>query len=124
MTEVEDFIYQFDKNQREVMLHLHNLLTLDLSFTAKIRFKIPFYYGRSWICYLNPIKNEGIELAFLRGCELSNTQGLLESKGRKQVSGIELNSILDAPLEAILEVIHEAIMLDETIPYASKRKLL
>jgi len=123
MTKVEDYIYQFEGSQREVMLYLHNLLTNDLNLTEKIRFKIPFYYGRSWICYLNPIKNGKIEFAFVRGNELSNIQGILDNKGRKQVFGIEFEKVSDIPVREINEIIQEAILLDETKPYESKRRL-
>ena len=95
---------------------------LDLNLTSKIRFKIPFYYGRSWICYLNPIKTGGVTLAFIRGNELSNSHGILESKNRKQVMSIDFDGVEDIPSESIMEIIHEAILLDETIPYASKNK--
>lgn len=122
MTDVEDFIYQFEGHQRDIMLYFHKLLTLELNLTDKIRFKLPFYYGKSWICYLNPIKDTQIEFAFLRGNELSNEQGLLTNKGRKQVYGITFQKMSEIPVSLINEVIHEAILLDETIPYKSKNK--
>jgi hypothetical protein len=122
MTEVEEYIYNFDESQREIMLYLHGLLSVELNLTDKLRFKIPFYFRKSWICYLNPIKNKSIEFGFVRGNELSNSQGLLDSKGRKQVWSIELNRISEIPIKELSEIIHEAILLDETVPYASKRK--
>ena len=122
MTEVEDFIYNYDGSQREIMLYIHKLLSDELNLTDKIRFKIPFYYRKSWICYLNPSKNNSIEFAFVRGNELSNSQGLLDSKGRKQVWSIELTKLSEIPIKELTEIIQEAILLDETIPYASKRK--
>lgn len=122
MSEVEDFIYQFEGMQREVMLHFHKLLTFELNLTPKIRFKIPFYYGKSWICYLNPLKDDQVELAFVRGNELSNHQQMLESKGRKQVSSMVLETLSEMPMPQIHEIIQEAILLDESKPYQSKRK--
>jgi len=106
-----------------VMLHLHHWLTMDLNLAEKIRFKIPFYYGRSWICYLNPVKNNKVELVFVRGNELSNDQGILQNKGRKQVYGIEFEKVSEIPMQQLNEIIQEAILLDETKPYKSKRKL-
>ena len=123
MATVEEFIYQYEANQRAVMLHLHHLLTKELNLIDKIRYKIPFYYGKSWICYLNPTKTGKIEFAFVRGNELSNQQGILDNKGRKQVYSIELEKISDIPQSVLNEIIQEAIILDQTIPYQSKRKL-
>jgi hypothetical protein len=122
MTEVEDFIYNYDGSQREIMLYIHKLLSGELYLTDKLRFKIPFYYRKSWICYLNPGKNNCIEFAFVRGNELSNSQGLLDNKGRKQVWSIELTKPSEMPLKELSEIIQEAILLDETVPYASKKK--
>ncbi len=122
MSEVEDYIYQHEGQQREVMLYLHQLLTADLGLRCKMRYKIPFYDGRSWICYMNAVKDAQVELAFVRGHALSNAQGLLDAKGRKQVAGIVFGSRSEIPQESLLEVIHEAMLLDETTPYPSKRK--
>ncbi len=122
MSEVEEYIYHFEGNQREVLFFFHDLFTKGLNLTEKIRFKIPFYYGRSWICFLNPVKGGKIEVAFIRGNELSNDQGLLDSKGRKQVYGIEFEKISQIPLQLMNEIIHEAILLDLSTPYSIKRK--
>lgn len=88
----------------------------------KIRFKIPFYYQKSWICYLNPRKDGQIELAFLRGNELSDVQQLLSFNGRKQIAGIPFNKMADIPADKVLEIIHEALLLDKTIPYTVKKR--
>lgn len=122
MTDVEDFIYNYENKQKEVMLYLHKFLTLEFCLTAKLRFNIPFYYGKSWICYLNPLKDSKIEFAFVRGNQLSNEQGILFNNGRKQVFSLELEEISSTPISLLKEVIQEAILLDETIPYESKNK--
>ena len=121
MHTVEDFIYTHFGQKKEILLFFHHLLTEKFNLTPKIRYKIPFYYQHSWICYLNPT-NKGIEFSFPRGNELSNAQGLLQSKGRKQVMGIEFEHVSEIPELAIEEILQEAVLLDETIPYASKRK--
>ncbi len=113
MSDVEEFILQFSGHQRAVLEYFHQLFTQELQLTDKLRYKIPFYDGKTWICYLNPTKGEKIELVFLRGRELSNAQGLLNHKGRKMVSGIEFASVAEIPKELINEIIQEAIYLDE-----------
>ena len=122
MNTVEDFIYSLEGKQQELLLFLHQLLSTYPEVEDKIRYKIPFYYRKSWICYLNPIKGEKIELVFIRGNELSNASGLLDARGRKQVAGVIFEKTNDIPLEALSEVIQEALILDDTVPYASKRK--
>lgn len=122
MSEVEEYIYQFEGEQRKLLFYLYKILSDRLDLTDKIRFKIPFYYGRSWICYLNPKKTGKVEVCFIRGNELSNSQGLLDSKGRKQVCSLEFEKVADIPHSAVNEIIQEAILLDEMAKTKTKRK--
>ena len=71
---------------------------------------------------MNPLKDGGVDFTFLRGQELSNAQGLLENRDRKQVSSLQFQEIEEIPLEALYEILQEAILLDETVPYKLKRK--
>lgn len=121
MSDVISFIDQFEGDQYDILSYFQQLLAEEYQLMDKIRYKIPFYYNHSWICYLNPIQQEAIELAFTRGNELSNASGILDFKGRKQVSGVIFSKLSDIPSEAIQAVIQEAIWLDENKPYGSKR---
>ena len=122
MSPAENLMYEFEGAQREIMLFFHQMLTQEFSLTDKITFQNPCYYHNSWICYLKPLQNATVELAFLRGNELSNHQGLLQSNGRKQLRSVAFSSLKDIPLETVKEILHEAILVDEAKPYASKRK--
>ena len=119
--EVEDFMYKLEGDAHKISMFLHNLLVNDLGLECKLRYKIPFYFNKSWICYLNSGKNNDVEFAFTRGNELSNNHGILESKGRKQVYSITLSDFKEIPLTELHDTIMEAIALDENVPYASKR---
>ena len=122
MNDIEAYLSDLDSPQQEMMDYLHQLITSYPEVTAKIRYKIPFYYRRSWICYLNPTKDKGVELAFTRGNELSNEQGLLDARGRKQVSGVVFYQLKDIPEAVLYEVLQEAFLLDEEAPYSVRRK--
>ncbi|HBX67365.1 MAG: hypothetical protein CL670_02200 [Balneola sp.] len=122
MSVVLNFIESHEGNQREVMLYFHNLLTAYPTVTASIKYRIPFYDQKTWVCYLSPLKNGKVSLSFIRGYELSNEQGLLESKGRKQVLSVDFEKVDEIPKNTIREVINEALFLDETIPYQPKGK--
>jgi len=113
MTTVEDFILGLDGQQKAIVSFLHQHLIEQHDLQVKINWKIPTYYRKSWVCYLNPIKNDGIEFAFLRGKDLSNEQGILNSKGRKLVSGIDIYSVNEIDLSVINEIIQEALILDD-----------
>ena len=100
MNEVEEFIYGYEGDTLEVMKYLHDLMMDQPGISCKISFKIPFYYRNSWICYINPLKKGGIEFVFTRGHELSNEQGILDARGRKEVSGIRLKTMEDITQES------------------------
>ena len=112
---VLDFIDGLPDNQKEIAAQLHNILFHAEELTPKIRYKIPFYSRKSWICYLNPIKKNGIEMAFIRGNKLSNAQGVLESKDRKLVRGISFYTLEDIQENLILEILQEALILDDIL---------
>ncbi len=117
-----DFIDQYEGVQQELLTYLDELISSFPEVTCRLRYQLPFYYRKSWICYLNPNQDGKVELAFTRGNELSNEQGLLASRGRKQVYSAMFSSILDVDENELLEVLQEAFVLDAEVPYASKRK--
>lgn len=96
----------------------HKLRTIILScadsIEEKMRYGIPFFDYYGWFCYLSPYKKDkGVYIAFLRGFELSNEQGILEAGDRKMVKTITYTSIKDINEEVLLEIIHEALWLNE-----------
>lgn len=121
MARVEDYLFEYEGEQRRLLDFFHAFLSEDLDLLPKIRYNIPFYYGKSWICYLNTAKDGSVELAFTRGNELSNAQGILEAKGRKQVMSMSFKSLKEIPHETLHEVLQEALLLDQSTPYAAKR---
>ena len=121
MYAVEEFITNLEGNQRKIAEYIHVMLTEEYGLEAKIRFKIPFYFRKSWICYLNPLKNDGIELAFVRGNELSNESDYFDFKGRKQVMGLDTFTIKDISNSILENTLIEAITLDENVKYNVKK---
>ncbi len=122
MKTVEDYIFDYQGKEKEVLIFFHDMLMEMPGVTCKIRFKIPFYYQKTWVCYLNPVKPNKIAICFLRGYEMSNEQGLLESKGRKQVMSAEFATVDEIPETAMQEIVNEAFLLDEMVPYHPKGK--
>lgn len=122
MESVEAYIEQQADALSPLLWRLHERLMEHPDMAAKIRYRIPFYYGQSWICYLNPQKKGGLEVAFLRANELTEVQDLLDFKGRSQVAGLTLHQLSDLDNPILDLVIQEAILLDRHIHYAAKRK--
>lgn len=119
--EVAAYIDEQEESVRAILIYFHRYLQDELGLIPKIRFKIPFYYRNSWICYLNPTKRNTVDVSFIRGNELLDEAQLLDDKGRKQVTSIEITSISSAPIDALKELIIQAVILDESKPYKLKR---
>ena len=95
------------------MEHFYDLFMTFPGVTCKLKHQIPFFYRNSWVAYLNPIKKNGVELAFIYGNELSDEFGILKAKGRKQVRGIELFSLKEIDDSVIIAIFQEALLLNE-----------
>ncbi|MDG2450829.1 MAG: hypothetical protein P8M34_14365 [Saprospiraceae bacterium] len=118
----DKFLLGLSENQLEVTEYLHRLFTENYNLESNDKYEIPFYSLKSWICYINPIKNDTVELAFTRGIELVHQADVLNFKGRKQVGGFDLKGIDYQQLELVEMVLQDAIILDYEVPYKSKRK--
>jgi hypothetical protein len=114
---VEDFLEHQPIHLQQLMQRLRILI---LNAHPKIRehleINTPMYKVKQDVCYfgkVHPVK--GLELCFLRGFQLSNEQGLLESKGRKYIHGITLADMQDLKNKEVsfLEILNEALILDE-----------
>ena len=118
---VEDYIYEFQEPQQEILLHLHELLTLEFGLKEKLRFKVPFYDHINWVCYLRPFsyskQKTGVSLSFVKGNLLSDPNKLLQSRNRKQVCDLEIYTLSKLPETYIKSLIQEAIILDEITPF-------
>lgn len=101
---------------RELLLAAHHFLqeTLPPFATCAIKWRIPFYSLRRNFCYLNRHRDH-ITLGFPRGYKLAPQPGVLlgESESLKQVRYIEIRSVEDIYSEGTLQILHEAILLDE-----------
>ncbi|MEP5613070.1 MAG: DUF1801 domain-containing protein [Cyclobacteriaceae bacterium] len=113
LSPIENYILGLEGQQRAIVQFLHLRISEHHGLVSKLSYKIPMYYRRTWVCYLNPLKNGGIELAFAKGHRLSNEQGILSMKKRKYVAGVELSDISKIPESEIDEIIQEALILDD-----------
>lgn len=113
MKTISDYILGLDGQQKTIVTFLHERISNYHGLQHDISHDIPMYRRKSWVCYLNPIKNNGIELAFTKGHLLSNDQHLLHMKKRKYVAGIDLYSLSEIPVKLLDAIIQEALILDE-----------
>lgn len=121
MQSVLNYIESQPENQCEMLLFLYDYFDAFPTLEARYRYKIPFYFQKSWICYTNPKKNGAVELVFLRGRELSPFP-ILESRERKMVKGILYNSVEEIKLEQLEPILIEAMHLDLNTPFTLTKK--
>ena len=118
---VSGFISQQAEPNKGMMTILRSwVLDLGRHTEEKISNKIPYFSFFGPMCYLNPT-DEGVELGFTKGYELSDDNRILESKGRKMVTSITFYSVtsLEEQEDAIRHILNEAAILNE---YRFKRK--
>jgi hypothetical protein len=119
---ISDYTQSLNKEQRDVIQCLHDLIAENPGIEIKKRWNLPFYYRKSWICYFNILKNGIVEWGFTRGNELSNEEGWLKTKGRKQILSAEFKRVQEIDIEVARQYIQEALLLDEHVTYRVKRK--
>jgi hypothetical protein len=109
---------------RELLITAHLFLQERLPpfATCAIKWRIPFYTLRRNFCYLNRHPDH-ITLGFPHGYKLAPLPGILlgENENLKHVRYLEIRSIEDLYSEMTRQILHEAIMLDETMA-KTKRK--
>lgn len=118
-------ILKYTENQQKIFEFYNDLFLSYDNIKYKTRYKIPFYYGETWICYLSPKGEVGVELCFLRPIDMKLSVDNLDYKDRKQIAGITIVDLDQKQIRVIKEIFEEAIFVDETIKYTPKnnRKL-
>lgn len=115
----ESFFEDLLPTEKSICERIRNLLLTNFpELKEKFGYGVPYYWRFSRICFLYPASfpysgiNSGVAFGFARGHLLSNDQGLLDLGGRKEVAYIRLLSEKDIREEPLLEILHEAVLLD------------
>jgi len=106
-----DFLEKIDPMQAEVVSYLDNLFLSIEGVSKKMRYRIPFYDYKSWICYLNPLDKNQLELCFLDGLLMLESFPSLDQKDRKAIAGYTIQVNQDLEQELILNMVNHAISL-------------
>ncbi len=95
----------------------------------KFGYGVPYYHRYSRICFFYPAsfpysgRSEGVVLGFARAHLLSNEQGLLDMGDRKEVGYVHLLREKDIRENQLLEILHEAVLLDDDIHRSKRRSI-
>ena len=117
---IDEFIELQDVNIRILLAHIRKVIMLShAQIREKVAWNLPFFQCGDYLCYLSVIKKiKAVEVCFVKGFHLSNESGLLDAKDRKLIKGISFKNMEDyaEKEDAFLEILQEAILLNETQP--------
>ncbi len=112
MDAVERYLLDQKGEEAAIMQELHQWFLSFPGVEARLKFGIPFFYRKSWICYLNPQKKGGIELVFLKAKQLDDPESQLKSRGRKTVAGMYIHHKSGIPWDYLEFLFNQAVMVD------------
>jgi hypothetical protein len=124
MNASQEYILTQPENYQSIFKLLRQIILQSApNIEERIRYGIPFFDYHGWMCYLSPLKKDkGVYIAFLRGFELSNEQGILEANGRTMIKSITYTHVKEIQEAHLREIIQEALLLNEEHYKAKKAK--
>jgi hypothetical protein len=124
MNASQEYILTQPENYQAIFKRLRQIVLQSApNIEERIRYGIPFFDYYGWMCYLSPLKKDkGVYIAFLRGLELSNEQGILEANGRTMIKSITYTHVKDIEEAPLREIIQESLLLNEEHYKAKKTK--
>ncbi|MEZ4903976.1 MAG: DUF1801 domain-containing protein [Spirosomataceae bacterium] len=124
----EDFIAHQTPEIQQLIRYMRQLMSVaHPQMRERFSFQTIFFVCIDYLCYFGKIHpTKGIEIGFVKGHLLKDEANILEAKNRKMVRGITFRNLQDfrAREEAFLEVLQEAILLNETYPEKTFAKLI
>ena len=127
---LEDILPQ----EQAICLHLRNLILGNFpELKEKFAYGAPFYFRNSRVCFIYPASlpysgiDFGVSFGFNRGHLLSNDHGMLDLGNRKEVAYVSLLQESEIRWDILLEILHEAILLDNEMAaqkHAKKKTLM
>ena len=126
--DVNEFIINLPKTERIIVSRLRDLLfETEPRFREKLAYGVPYFSRNRRVCFIWPASaplgptNAKVSFGFCYANLLSNTQGLLLKEGRKQVYIARFSSLNEIDEKLLLEIIHEALLVDDL--HFRKKKL-
>ena len=123
MQDIDELVSNLPKVEQTILKTLRNLiLDADPRIQERQSYGVPYYFRKRRIFFLWPAsalpsggakKTSKVTMGFCYGNLLSNEQNLLQGENRKQVFTIPFASITQINERVLVEIINEAILVDE-----------
>lgn len=110
---VDDYIEILPEEKSIIAQKIRDIILTTIPGVAeKISFKIPFYHYFGMFMYMNQVKT-GIEVAFMRGKDLTELFPQLDQKNRKIVASVTITRKEDIAVTQLAEIIATAAAWNE-----------
>lgn len=114
--------------EKEIVIVLRRLILSSLPHVKeKLSYQVPFYYGKSRICFIWPgsvpwgsSTFQGVQLGFCRGYLLKDEDRSLDRGNRKQVSTKTFQALKDINSDLLKSYLFEAWEVDRAISVKSQ----
>jgi len=109
---VDEFVNRLPEGIRALAERLRKIiLTSSEQIREQIKHKIPFYYYKGQLCYINPF-DDRVVLGFSRGAEMPDEHGMLKGNQKTVRHAVfYLHTELDK--EKVRNLIYEALIVNE-----------
>ncbi|MFB0911219.1 MAG: DUF1801 domain-containing protein [Flavobacterium sp.] len=123
---VKEFLDALPKDELEIVLFLRKVILECMpDCKEKLAYNVPFYYRHSRICYIWPATvpwekiPQGVAIGFCKGDSFLDETFATA----KFASKLTFNSVKEIEVPFVKQQIHEAILIDEKIVKARRRKI-
>lgn len=120
MDQVANYIERQPEHIQKLLYYLYDYFLSYPNIISRYKYRIPFYYQKTWVCYTNVKKAGTVELVFVKGRELSEYPTLM-ANGRKMARGITYSTIESIDHTILDPLWLEALTLDLNVPYTFKK---
>lgn len=123
---VDDFLDYLPEEELGVVLFLRKTIQECMpDVKEKLAYNVPFYYRHSRICFIWPASipwgkvNKGVAVGFCKGDLLTDET----FKSTKFISKLTYLTVKEIDIDFLKQQIYEAILIDEQIAKAKRRKI-
>jgi hypothetical protein len=112
---VDEFVSLLPESIRNLAEKLRKIiLTSSEKIVEQVNHKIPFYYYKGQLCYINPF-DDRVVLGFSRGADLPDEHLMLKGS-QKTVRRVVFYPVTDFDEDKVRNLIYEALIVNELKP--------
>jgi len=128
MQSIDDFFHDLPREEKSIALRLREIiLRAAPDFKEEFSYSVPYYFRHRRVTCIWPASSAGgprmgVFIGFCRGNQMSNEQGIIEMGNRKRFGLIRYYDVKEINEEVLMELLQEAIMVDEEVWQIKDRK--